>query len=128
MNSDTNNINRASNHVSSAVTGFIIASLIFIALVVVVEFSVHVPAIDADHAAARAKALAEIRVAEEKSLDNPGWIDQSRGVVRLPIDVALQMAAQAWQNPAQARADLIAREAKATAPAPVAPAKPNLFE
>ena len=128
MNSDTNNINRASNHVSSAVTGFIIASLIFIALVVVVEFSVHVPAIDADHAAARAKALAEIRVAEEKSLDNPGWIDQSRGIVRLPIETAMQEMVQAWQNPAQARADLIARQEKGSAPAPIVPAKPNPFE
>jgi hypothetical protein len=121
---NTENVNRA----SSAVPGFIIASLIFIALAIVVKFSVRVPAIDADRNAARAKALAEMRATEDKSLNAAGWIDQSRGIVRLPIDTAMQEAAQAWQNPAQARADLISRQQKASAPAPTAPAKPSAFE
>jgi hypothetical protein len=124
MNSDTTSINRA----SSAATGFIVASLIFIGLFVAVKFSVQVPAIDADRNAARARALAEIRATEEKSLNTAGWIDQSRGIVRLPIDTAMQEAAQAWQNPAQARADLISRQENASKPAPVAPAKPSAFE
>jgi hypothetical protein len=124
MNSETPNINRA----SGAALGFIIASLIFIALAVLVKFFVHVPAIDADRNTARAKALTEIRATEEKSLNTAGWIDQSRGVVRLPIETAIQATLQAWQNPAQARADLIARQEKASAPAPVAPAKPSAFE
>ena len=121
MNSE--NVNRA----SGAATGFIVASLIFIALVVVVKFSVHVPAIDADRAAARAKALAEIRATEDKSLNTAGWVDQSRGIVRLPIETAMQETVQAWQNPAPARAGLIARQEKAGARAR-APAKPNPFE
>jgi hypothetical protein len=108
--------------------GFVIASLLFAALVLWLKCATPVPAIDADRAAERAKDLADIRATEAQALDNPGWIDQSRGVVRLPIAVALQLAAQAWQNPAQARAGLIAREGKATAAAPVAPAKPNAFE
>jgi len=124
MNSDTTSINRA----SSAATGFIVGSLVFIALFVAVKFSLQIPAIDADRNAARAKALAEIRATEEKSLNSAGWVDQSRGIVRLPIDTAMQEAAQAWQNPAQARADLISRQDKASAPAPVAPAKPSAFE
>jgi hypothetical protein len=122
MNAD--NINRA----SSAVTGFIVASLIFVALAVAVKFSVQVPAIDADRNAARAKALAEIRATENKSLNTAGWIDQSRGIVRLPIETAMQVAAQAWKNPAQARADLISRQETASKPAPVVPAKPSVFE
>jgi hypothetical protein len=44
--------------------------------------------------------------------------------VRLPIETAMQLAAQQWQNPAAARADLIARAEKA-APLPKAPAKPS---
>jgi hypothetical protein len=40
----------------------------------------------------------------------------------------MKIAAQEWQNPAAARTNLIAREEKATAPAPVAPATPNAFE
>jgi hypothetical protein len=121
---NTENVNLA----SSAVTGFIVASLIFTALAVVVKFSVRVPAIDADRNAVRAKALAEIRDIEDKSLNNAGWIDQSRGIVRLPIETAMQKTVQAWQNPAQARADLISRQEKASKPAPVVPAKPSAFE
>jgi hypothetical protein len=88
------------------------------------KFAAPVPAIDADRAAERAKDLAEIRAAAAQDLDQPGWIDQSRGVVRLPIAVAMEMAAQAGQNPAAARANLIAREQQATAPAPAAPSAP----
>jgi hypothetical protein len=124
MNSDANRINRA----SGAAVGFISASLVFIALAVIVKFSVSVPAVDADRDAVRATDLTEIRAAEEKSLNTVGWIDQSRGLVRLPIDMAMQKAAQAWQNPAQARADLLLRQENAAKPAPAAPAKPNPFE
>jgi hypothetical protein len=40
----------------------------------------------------------------------------------------MQETVQAWQNPTQARADLIARQQKASTPAPVVPAKPSAFE
>ena len=53
MNSDTNNINRA----SGAAVGFVVACLIFIVLAVIVKFSVSVPAIDADRDTVRAQAL-----------------------------------------------------------------------
>jgi hypothetical protein len=118
------NINRA----SGAAIGFIAASVVFAVLVVAVKFLVNVPAIDANSAAARTKALFKIRTNEVASFNDVGWIDQPRGIVRLPIATALQLAEHNWQNPAAARADLIAREEKASAPAPVAPAKPNPFE
>ncbi|HUA38475.1 MAG TPA: hypothetical protein VMA35_08810 [Candidatus Sulfopaludibacter sp.] len=108
--------------------GFLAASFLFAVLFLAVRHSVRVPAIDAGRAAERTRDLAEIRAAEAQALEQPGWIDQSRGVVRLPIDLAMQIAAQEWQNPAGARTNLIAREEKATAPAPVAPATPNVFE
>jgi hypothetical protein len=34
------------------------------------------------------------REAENKILTQPGWVDQGRGIVRVPIDVAMQMVAQ----------------------------------
>jgi hypothetical protein len=120
--------NENTNRASGAAIGFIAASLIFIALVAIMKFSVRVPAIDADRASAISKALFEIHTNETVSLNNPGWIDQPRGIVRLPVVDAMKLAAQEWQNPAQARADLIAREEKASAPLPKAPAKPNPFE
>jgi hypothetical protein len=116
------------NRASGAAVGFILATILFVAVTVIVKISVKVPAIDADRAVARGKALAEIRAAEETSLNNLGWADQARGIVRLPVADAMKLAVQTWQNPAAARADLNARAEKAAAPAPVAPAKPNPFE
>jgi hypothetical protein len=107
---------------------FLIACLLFAVIVAAVKYSTLVPAIDADRAAVRARALAEIRAAETQALNHPGWIDENRGLVRLPIDVAMQITEREWQNPAAARSNLMARAEKATAPAPPAPAKPNPFE
>jgi hypothetical protein len=42
--------------------------------------------------------MEEMRAAEEQALQNPGWIDRQRGVVRLPIDVAKQLAVQRLQQ------------------------------
>ena len=107
---------------------FIVACLLFVALVVAVKFSVPVPAIDADRAAVRSKALAEIRAAEATALATPGWVDQDRGIVRLPIETALQLAESAAKDPAAARTDLMARAAKAAAPLPKTAPKPSAFE
>jgi hypothetical protein len=108
--------------------GFLIACLLFAVIVAAMKVFVPVPAIDADRAAVRAKALAEIRAAENQALNHPGWIDENRGLMRLPIDVAMHITEREWQNPAAARSNLIARVEKAAAPAPPAPAKPNPFE
>jgi hypothetical protein len=124
QNQDTSVVNRA----SGAALGFLAAGVLFAVLAVIVKFSVTAPTIDADRDAAIAQALFQIRTNESAALDHPGWIDPSRGIVRLPIDDAMKITAQAWQNPAQARADLISRQENASKPAPVAPAKPSLFE
>ena len=119
------NVNRA----SGAAIGFVIAFVIFIALIAIVKFSISVPAIDADRDVEISKSLADIRKMENNMLANPGWVDEQRGIVRLPIETAMQLAANEWQNPAQARADLIARQEKAAAPAPTnAVPKANKYE
>lgn len=107
---------------------FVVACLLFVALTALVKFSVPVPAINADRAAVRSKALAEIRAAEATALATPGWIDQDRNIVRLPIATALKLSVRAAKNPAAARADLIARAEKAAAPAPKVAPKPSAFE
>ncbi|HUA66404.1 MAG TPA: hypothetical protein VME24_11180 [Alphaproteobacteria bacterium] len=113
------------NRASGAAVGFIAGSLIFIVLVVIVKLSTTVPAIDADRGAALSSALFEIHTNETVTLNTAAWIDRSRGIVRLPIATAEQLAAQEWSNPAQARADLIERARRASAP--VKPAA-NPFE
>jgi hypothetical protein len=107
---------------------FLITCFLFAAIVAMVKWSVPVPAIDADRAAVRVKALAEIRATETRALNHPGWINQDRGLVRLPIAVAMQITEREWQDPAAARSNLTARVEKAAAPAPQAPAKPSAFE
>ncbi len=78
-----------------------------------------------DRAVARRKALKELRASNEEILNNPNyvWQDPAKGVVRLPIDRAMALALQLWQNPAAARSNLIARVEKATAVPP-----PQSFE
>jgi len=110
---------------SGAAAGFIAASVIFAVLVVAVKFLVSVPAIDADRAAMISKAFVEIHTNEIASLNNIGWVDKPRSIVRLPVETVIQMTERNWQNPAQARADLIAREEKASLPVPKVAPKPN---
>ena len=116
MNQNTNapDVNRA----SGAAVGFVIASVIFVVLAVIVKVCATVPPVDADRAAAISQTLYQIHTNEVASLNSPGWADKPRGIVRLPIDTAMQITATEWQNPAQARADLTARARKSTAPAP----------
>jgi len=104
------------NRASGAAIGIIFGSVIFAVAVVAIKLAVSVPAIDADRAGERAKALAEIRAEEENCLNRPAVIDAKRGIVRLPIETAMALAAQQWQNPAAARADLNSRAEKAAAP------------
>ncbi|MEI6074040.1 MAG: hypothetical protein WCS94_00615 [Verrucomicrobiota bacterium] len=116
------------NRASAAAVGLLIVSVLFAAAAVKLKLTQALPAIDEDRAMERTKALSEIRAIEEKSLETPGWIDQSHGVVRLPLETALSLAARQWQNPAAARAELIARQEKASAELPKAPEKPSAFE
>jgi len=116
------------NRASGAAVGFIFGSLIFIVLVVIVKLSATVPSIDAARAATISGDLHDIRTNEVASLQTPAWIDRSRGIVRLPIETAEQIAAREWSNPAQARADLIARARRASAPAPAPKPAANPFE
>jgi hypothetical protein len=84
--------------------------------------------VDEGRAALRAKALSELRASEADALATVGWVDQAKGVVRLPIGEAMKLVEREWQNPAQARSNLISRVEKATALPPKAPETPSPFE
>lgn len=106
----------------------VVASLIFVALVWKTRQYTKPASPDEARRVERAKALAELRAAEADALQNPAWLDQAKGVVRLPINDALKLAEREWQNPAQARSNLIARMEKATALPPKPPEQPSPFE
>ena len=38
--------------------------------------------------------MEQMRVTEEQALHTPGWVDKQKGIVRLPINVAKQLAVQ----------------------------------
>ncbi len=76
----------------------------------------------------RRKNLKELRAEETTLLTQYDWQDKAKDIVRLPIQRAMELTLQEWQNPAAARSNLIARALKAAAPAPKAPEKPNPFE
>lgn len=116
------------NRASGAAAGFLIASVIFIVLGAIVKLSATVPAIDAARGATISSALSEIRSNETVSLNSAAWIDRDRGIVRLPIDRAMQLTEFYWQNPSAGRNELMMRSQKATAPLPKAAPKANPFE
>ena len=100
--------------------------LIVAALVVVMQRYTKFAPIDEVRAAARAKALVELRAAESEAMRTPGWIDQGKGVVRLRVEDAMKIVEREWgKNPGAARSNLIARVVKATF---VPPPKPSEFE
>jgi hypothetical protein len=108
--------------------GILGSLLIVAALVWAMQRYTQPPPLGQDRVAVRKKALADLRAAEATELENYGWLDQPKGVVRLPIAEAMQLSLRDWQNPAAARSNLIARVEKATAAPPAAPAKPSAFE
>jgi hypothetical protein len=108
--------------------GILGSLLIVAALVWAMQRYTQPPPLGEDRIAVRKKALADLRAAEANELESYGWVDQTKGVVRLPINEAMKLALREWQNPAAARSNLIARVEKATAVPPAAPAKPSPFE
>jgi hypothetical protein len=108
--------------------GILGSLLIVVALIWAMQRYTQPPPLGEDRVAVRKKALADLRAAEANELENYGWVDQAKGVVRLPISEAKKLALREWQNPSAARSNLIARVEKAAAVPPPVPAKPSPFE
>ncbi|HEX4646950.1 MAG TPA: hypothetical protein VH598_15210 [Verrucomicrobiae bacterium] len=102
---------------SAAILGafLIVAGLVW----AMVHYTAPAP-LGTDRAVERKKFLAEIRAADAEALNNYGWLDKNKGIVRLPIEQAMKLVESQWQNPPAARSNLISRVEKATAvPPPV---------
>ncbi len=116
----------SSNRASGAIMAFIIAVVFFVIIAVGVKLSLKAPPVDADQGDKVTKALADLRASEDKALNTAGWVDQQRGIVRIPIETAIQQAA--GKDAAEIREYLKERAEKAAAPARAAPAQPSKFE
>jgi len=101
------------------------AFLVVAGLVAAMRHYVKPPAAGEDRIVVRTKALADLRAEEAQALNQPAWLDQAKGLVRLPIGSAMSLAERSWQNPPAARSNLIARVEKANY---VPPPPANPFE
>jgi hypothetical protein len=104
----------------------------FVAMAVLVAALKHystVSTVNQARAAERHKILADARQKANEELTVTDWIDKANGIVRLPNSLATTLAVKQWQDPAKARADLLARAAKAyPPPPPPAPEPKSEFE
>jgi len=91
------------------------------------EYTTPAP-LGAERAAERAKARAEFKALDAESLATAGWVDQGKGLVRLPIDDALVLWENKSRDPASARKELIERATKAAEVPPPPPPEPSPFE
>ncbi len=104
------------------------ALLIVLILIAAMNSRNRAPAISAARSAERLKARQELDAAAAALLNDYSWVDQGKGIVRIPIATAMEMLQQQWKNPASGRSNLLARLEKATAQPPKAPEKPSPFE
>jgi hypothetical protein len=86
------------------------------------------PDLNAERVAERYKALEEVHAVAHQAQASPAWINREKGIVRLPIPVALELAEREWKNPAAARSNLIERVRKVNEAPPAPPAQPSPYE
>ena len=102
--------------------------LIMAALVGLMRAYTRPTPVNATRAEERRKALLDVNTQARDQLENYGWIDQGKGIVRLPIAQAIELTIRDWKNPSVARSNLIARVPKPPPPAPKQPEKPSEYE
>ncbi len=86
------------------------------------------PPVDVKRIEERKKFRSEVQTASAEALNTYGWQDQTKGILRIPIDRALELTVQEWQDPVAARTNLVSRAEKLAEPPPKAPEKPSEFE
>jgi hypothetical protein len=94
----------------------VIGTLAIMAIMVTVLLRVTRPEdLAAIRARERLQFLEEVQAAEALAISRYAWQDQAKGLVRVPIERAMELVIKEWQDPAAARSNLIARVEVATA-------------
>ncbi|HNQ89531.1 MAG TPA: hypothetical protein PKM73_13015 [Verrucomicrobiota bacterium] len=83
------------------------------------------PAIDQARAELRQANWVALCAENRQALTTYGWIDRSRGILRLPVDRAIELSLDLWKDPEAGRSNLLERLAKATAKVAE---QPNIYE
>ncbi len=121
-------MNASKNNLTAVVIAIMGTFLIMAALVYVMRRYTQPAPLGQGRILERKKFLAEIQAGNMDALNNYGWQDQAKGLIRLPITNAMELTLREYRNPAAARSNLAARADKAFAPPPKVPEKPNPFE
>lgn len=119
---------RQQTRVAATVVAILGTFLIVAVLVALLRHYTEVPSLSADRAAERMKILKEFTEANAQIVNTYGWQDQTKGIVRVPLDRAKELVLEEWQNPVAAHSNLMERAAKAFAAPPKAPAPKNPYE
>lgn len=87
------------------------------------------PPLNQKRADERREKLTKYRAESADAMQGFAWIDQAKGLARMPIEHAMRLSVDRAVNPAAARSNLIERAEKANpAPPPAAPQQPSAFE
>ena len=90
--------------------------LIMLGLVWIMYHYTRPAPVDEARMAERRKNLAELNAQTKDVLEHYAWIDQTKGLVRLPVARAMELTAHEWQQPAAARSNLLWRLERVTPP------------
>jgi hypothetical protein len=103
------------------VYGAVIAACFFVMFYMVRSAyrSYHPQPLNHERALERVKARQDVAGKAFTNLTTAGWVDQAKGIVRLPIDRAMKMTVEAYQNPEAAHSNLVARSKQSEKAAPV---------
>jgi hypothetical protein len=116
------------SRLGASIAAFLGAFLIVALLVLLMQSYTRQPSVAAARAAERMKILSDFTAANGLLLEKYDWQDQAKGFVRVPVDRAMQLLLQQWQDPVAARSNLMARAAVEFAPAPAPPPQKNIYE
>jgi hypothetical protein len=95
--------------------------LIMLGLVWIMYHYIRPEPVDETRMAERRRNLAELNAQTKDALEHYAWLDQTKGLVRLPVARAMELTADEWRQPAAARSNLLLRLDRITPPPPVAP-------
>lgn len=76
----------------------------------------------------RYRFLEEVRAAEAQMVSQYAWRDRDKGLVILPVERAIELTLQEWQNPEAARSNMLALLEKAMEQPPPPPEPDNPYE
>lgn len=118
----------SSGQKTASLLGILGAFLVVAVLIYAMKQYTQTPPLNQARVQERRKALAEIRAEDQRALSSHEVLDAGKGTVRLKIARAMELTVEEYRNPVVARAMLISRAEKASAPAPKAPEQPSKFE